>query len=615
MLKRIVFCILAAVFCLPNSSWAALKSSTQAAENPQASYNPNPSENDLELPMPGGLKMILRPVAIPANGVLDDMRVNMGLRSPSEDRGVYEKQRAVHISAPFRQENLPASWRGKLPRDEAENFCYYFIGKYELSNGQWAAVMGGEIAPDTAALPKTDISWYDLQNFLCRYNEWLLKEHPASLPNIDKVPAYFRLPTEVEWEFAAKGGNLPPERLENSDFLLDEGKVVEDYAVFGSRYDNAMPIGTRLPNSLGIYDMAGNVEEMVQSGFHFTITDSVAGGGRTRRLHGAEGGLLAKGGSFLSVDEKDVYPGKRVELRMFKKDSSGNYLPHSTRSLGTRLVLTSINVPGMERATSIQKDEYRLNKSVIRAENEKKVPEKSAPSPLPTAEPGSPGSAPKDRLVTLDMEGDPLQELDKIYAAASTPFMKSNLDQLRGLLQDISAALARERDNNLLSNLRSAVYKEDSLINVAYRCYQLDHTLENFERLLKNPNLPKKERAAREPKVAVYKNNISEQFQSLELVTNVYRLSVKELAEYPEKDVSNKLKQLAKEYSGDDGINKRFRMKINMLAEHLAVARKDGSNALTNERIWRQTIIEKPILDVLDKLQQAKYTKSAKKPK
>ncbi|MBQ7617737.1 MAG: hypothetical protein IJS50_02570, partial [Desulfovibrio sp.] len=136
----------------------------------QASFNPHPNQHDFELPMPGGLTMVLRAVAIPADSPLKDFKFEMGLNKVKEDRSFYEKPVEGYISSPISYMDLPPSWQKKLPADEkAGGFYYYFLGKYEVSNAQWQAVMGGELAGDPS-LPKTNISWYDMQAFLQKYN-------------------------------------------------------------------------------------------------------------------------------------------------------------------------------------------------------------------------------------------------------------------------------------------------------------------------------------------------------------------------------------------------------------------------------------------------------------
>ena len=139
---------------------AALKSSKNTQEiKPEAAYNPEADANDLELPMPNNLKLILRAVPIASGGILGDQKFTMGIIDPSDDnRQIYEREMPAFIGAPFQQANLPKEWQSKFPVEEKDSYTYYLIGKYELTNGQWAAVMEEE-SGERPDLPKTDISW------------------------------------------------------------------------------------------------------------------------------------------------------------------------------------------------------------------------------------------------------------------------------------------------------------------------------------------------------------------------------------------------------------------------------------------------------------------------
>ena len=117
----------------------------------------------------------------------------------------------------------------------------FYIGKYEVTEGQWNEVMGYDTKRSTFNgddLPITNVSWRDAQEFIKKLNE--------------KTGDSYRLPTEAEWEYAARGGNQSKGyRYSGSDF-------VEDVATSGKR-----PVGTKKSNELGIHDMSGNVDEWV----------------------------------------------------------------------------------------------------------------------------------------------------------------------------------------------------------------------------------------------------------------------------------------------------------------------------------------------------------------
>ena len=144
--------------------------------------------------------------------------------------------------------------------------------------------------------PITDISWFEAVEFTRRYTEWLLKNRPDALPSLGAGrTGYLRLPTEAEWEYAARGGHLVTEsEMNQEDFFPLNNRTYSDYAVYTGA-DAAKPteklawIGTRCANPLGLFDTAGNAAEMLLDPFRFSIDF---------RLHGAAGGFVVKGGSY-----------------------------------------------------------------------------------------------------------------------------------------------------------------------------------------------------------------------------------------------------------------------------------------------------------------------------
>jgi formylglycine-generating enzyme required for sulfatase activity len=585
MLKKrldlIISFVLLAV--LPLNTYAALSSKKGATSDPVVAYNPHQDAMDFELPMPNNLKMVLRMVAIPSSNFFTDKKFEMGLSEIDEDRGFYEKKVDSYISSSIYFDDLPKEWQKKVPKDEQKGFCFYFVGKYEITNAQWYAVMGGEPKDgERGELPKANISWYDIQDFLKIYNEWLLANHADKIPVMEGNPLFLRLPTEEEWEFAARGGNLPPEIIGNSNFVLDEGKSVEDYAVFGQGYSEARPIGSKLPNRLGLYDTAGNVAEFVQNGFRFTIPESLPGGAMRTRLHGSEGGILCKGGHFLSSEEKDVYPGTRVEMKMFDKADKG-YIAHRMRSLGFRVTLSSINVPGMKRSSDLSKLLDKLGGGVANAAIIPAKPEKES-KPEAKEKKGEDKIA-VDKLVKIDKNGDLLVEFDKIYGSASSPFMKSNLTQYKALLKDYNSALNRERDENLFNNMRSTLYMADSMCS--YGIFFFD-VYNKYTVLLKNS----KDKMTKELE-SLFMDNIKKYYNSLEISTSIYRNALKEIAAFPKDEINEKLVHLRKEYQGDSHYNKIFLHNIEVFSKQIDFVRSKGYDKLTNKKIWGDFLSEK----------------------
>ena len=124
----------------------------------------------------------------------------------------------------------------------------YSIGQTEVTQELWAALMDPVTIGSCWGHPQwpvTAVTEYEIKTFITRLNE-------ATGEN-------FRLPTEAEWEFAARGGNYSMGyKYAGSDTLYD---VAWCYPIAGER---PHPVGLLLPNELGLYDMTGNVSEMCQ---------------------------------------------------------------------------------------------------------------------------------------------------------------------------------------------------------------------------------------------------------------------------------------------------------------------------------------------------------------
>ena len=593
LLWTMLFCCL----FVPGTANAALKSSTDLkAVDPVMTYNPKADPGDIVLPMPGGLQCIMRAVAIPAHGALYDKKFLMGLNQTDESRNIYESRVDAFVAAPLRQADLPPSWQKCLPPDEANNFYYYFIGKYEISNAQWHAVMG-DTAPEgeRPELPKVNISWYDMQAFLHKFNVWLLANHPEGIPSIDNTKSFLRLPTEEEWEFAARGGNRPPEKMNFEDFPLDQDKRVEDYAVFGAGKENPMPIGSKNANPLGIFDMGGNVAELVQSNFQFTIADASARG-VVRRMHGSHGGIVSKGGSFLSPGVQDMYPGKRVELPMFASGKNGEASPYVRRDLGMRLVLANLNVAGAKRAKMLEQEYVALTGSL---EQKTAAPPAVQEKPTQNVSTGK-EAAKQDQLVQLDTAGSPLQELDKIIAAAGSPFMQSNLYQLRDMLKDQNAALERERDTAVLNSIRSAIYKAQAIRNMAFRCWYIMDVAQKIPGQMKAMEKKGVKNIDAEIKKAV--NDVyasgNDTLKLLDLAINYYKISIEELSALPLDYVSKKIGILRQEYRGDDAISKLMLGNLDHLKQQLQIAQARGAAAVSSDMVLKDAANERGIKGV-----------------
>ena len=152
----------------------------------------------------------------------------------------------------------------------------YYIGETEVTQALWKAVMGSNpswFKGDN--LPVEKVSWNDCQTFISKLNALTGKN--------------FRLPTEAEWEFAARGGNQSRHTQYSGSSRIDD---VAWY--YGNSNDKTHPVKTKQPNELGIYDMSGNVDEWCQDWY-----DSYSSDAQTDPTGAGSGSLrVGRGGSW-----------------------------------------------------------------------------------------------------------------------------------------------------------------------------------------------------------------------------------------------------------------------------------------------------------------------------
>ena len=132
----------------------------------------------------------------------------------------------------------------------------YYMGKYEVTQALWQAVMGNNPSHFKGEnLPVETVNWNECQEFISKLNSMTGRK--------------FRLPTEAEWEYAARGGK------KSRGYQYSGSRKISDVAWYDEDSgSNTHPVGTKQANELGIYDMAGNVCEWCQDWYGSYLSSS-----------------------------------------------------------------------------------------------------------------------------------------------------------------------------------------------------------------------------------------------------------------------------------------------------------------------------------------------------
>ena len=196
-------------------SGSLTSSTSSSSTNVLSSSSSSPSGNTITIPVKNGISIEM--VKVEAGSF--DMGATSEMQNP------YSDEKPVH--------------RVTLTNN-------YYVGKYEVTQALWQAVMGSNPSSFKGDdLPVEKVSWNDCQDFVSKLNAMTGKR--------------FRLPTEAEWEYAARGGK------KSRGYQYSGSNTLGDVAWYGDNSGNKThAVGTKQPNELGIYDMTGNVWEWCQ---------------------------------------------------------------------------------------------------------------------------------------------------------------------------------------------------------------------------------------------------------------------------------------------------------------------------------------------------------------
>ena len=193
----------------------------------------------------------------------------------------------------------------------------FYICKYEVTEALWTAVMGSNPSDHKSGdnYPVEQVNWYDCQDFVEKLSE-LTGRH-------------FRLPTEAEWEYAARGGQRSRGYRYSGSYNLDEiGWHV------GNAHHYKREVGTKKPNELGLYDMTGNVSEWCQDKLdieYYHHSPSINPQGPDRSTY--KDNHCFRGGSFCDDDKYD-------ELKVYTRNIGGMPPEEKYGHLGLRLAMS-----------------------------------------------------------------------------------------------------------------------------------------------------------------------------------------------------------------------------------------------------------------------------------
>jgi Sulfatase-modifying factor enzyme 1 len=398
---------------------AGAASAQQAAQSwPERLYNPQPAAGDLVLPMPCDGAMAFRRIDVPAEGVLDDRKVTLG--GHDEQFAFAENSRADYIVGGFTDKAKP-------------KLRYYYLGRYEVTALQYDAMSGACPTPnEEGRLPKVAMTWAEAVAFAAKYGTWLAREALQKLPNEEGTPGFVRLPTEAEWEYAARGGLAVSDSVFVAQaFPMPEGPArYVWYQGTDSANNELNVIGLLKPNPLGLHDMLGNAGEFVLDPFRLN---------KLSRLHGQAGGATIKGGDYRTPLD-DIRSAAREEFVPLDKQGE-----RRSQTTGFRLAIVAPGLPSTQRLAAIRSAWADLPKT----------------STMPLAE----------------QQVDPVKEVDVLAKAVEDPALRQRVQNLATVIKANIQTRNEQRDRAARSGVRVGAYlakklSEDKGI-VAFREGQL----------------------------------------------------------------------------------------------------------------------------------------------